>query len=816
MRKLLSLLTVMLSLFAGKTIAQVTIPESSTNENPKYYALKSYRSGNYMSVDENGVPNQSSTFTANCFWYFSGNTSSGMFTGQIGNYSYKDSETPYLFRNTNNAYSLTAEGLTWYVKANPYPADGPEGVVISSNINLGWNTCIDESSNTKLGVWNPSSNDWKGTTWIVSSVEDLYNEAMAEAKAVLNTKGQVGYPVDAAYEMLESTLNSFTTPNTPEDFLSFIQKRNEAIRVFNNSETNKIQNGYYRFICQNTSNNTYFATNSFGLFNNIPSNIIVRENDKNNPTLNSIWYLEATDENQTQFSFKNAATGEYLSNKGVSYENSTVFSTSNTPSNFKITYKYKIEDYGAGKIKISGDNITLFLNSNIDYPTNYWDGIGSVWTPIPISDEELNQYITDENISKLEAFYTSDKEIYGLNDYKPDLAQEEKATLESTKTYSEYTKYINAIKNTFGKIDENSYYYIISAYQPFKDQTERYIYTTTDDNIKWKKSAICDASMLWKFTYSPDANNPNGYNISSANLKANIITQGYNGTSFLSKNDNSITIEVSNATNAVPGSVLLRHYISGDKHTIALRGSLSGGNHDFASPTNTDDNLGITTVNLDDATHATQFLLVRAKTIALKTNKVTEGNWGTAYLPATIKLPEGAAAYYVSSTNSTNGNNEANLKKAEDGIIPAENGVLIYSDNADENGYITASIVYDNTTENFNKNLLQGSLTGTNVPENGYILTSKTSHGLGFYKINPDNSKIAGNKAYLIPQSGISQIQVFSFNFNGEDDTTTNIEDAGTNENASKVYYDLQGRRVLNPTKGIYITNDGKKVIFNK
>ena len=31
--------------------------------------------------------------------------------------------------------------------------------------------------------------------------------------------------------------------------------------------------------------------------------------------------------------------------------------------------------------------------------------------------------------------------------------------------------------------------------------------------------------------------------------------------------------------------------------------------------------------------------------------------------------------------------------------------------------------------------------------------------------------------------------------------------------NTPVYYYDLQGRRVLNPTKGLYITNTGRKVV---
>jgi hypothetical protein len=42
---------------------------------------------------------------------------------------------------------------------------------------------------------------------------------------------------------------------------------------------------------------------------------------------------------------------------------------------------------------------------------------------------------------------------------------------------------------------------------------------------------------------------------------------------------------------------------------------------------------------------------------------------------------------------------------------------------------------------------------------------------------------------------------------------TTSIEGATTTDNAQPAIYDLQGRRVENPTKGLYIVN-GKKVIY--
>ena len=49
----------------------------------------------------------------------------------------------------------------------------------------------------------------------------------------------------------------------------------------------------------------------------------------------------------------------------------------------------------------------------------------------------------------------------------------------------------------------------------------------------------------------------------------------------------------------------------------------------------------------------------------------------------------------------------------------------------------------------------------------------------------------------------------------GDDDETTDIESVTTDEEAkdNDVYYNLNGQRVSNPQKGVYIHN-GKKVII--
>ncbi len=117
-------------------------------------------------------------------------------------------------------------------------------------------------------------------------------------------------------------------------------------------------------------------------------------------------------------------------------------------------------------------------------------------------------------------------------------------------------------------------------------------------------------------------------------------------------------------------------------------------------------------------------------------------------------------------------------------------------------------------------NLLAGS--GDNTYEIGtqfadgdeytaYIFTKPEGKDLGFYLLDPSQgATLAAHKAFLaIPKTSAAPSFI---GFGG----TTGI-DATLNDNGQmindNVIYDLSGRRVMNPTKGLYIVN-GKKVVI--
>ena len=88
--------------------------------------------------------------------------------------------------------------------------------------------------------------------------------------------------------------------------------------------------------------------------------------------------------------------------------------------------------------------------------------------------------------------------------------------------------------------------------------------------------------------------------------------------------------------------------------------------------------------------------------------------------------------------------------------------------------------------------------------ENVYVLSVANSK-LGFYKFA--GTELKGFRAYYQTTGGGSSTRGFVLNFGG---TATGINAATLNGEGNA--YDLQGRRVQNAQKGVFIIN-GKKVV---
>ena len=155
----------------------------------------------------------------------------------------------------------------------------------------------------------------------------------------------------------------------------------------------------------------------------------------------------------------------------------------------------------------------------------------------------------------------------------------------------------------------------------------------------------------------------------------------------------------------------------------------------------------------------------------------------------------------ITAYTATDNGSSVKLTEIEGGQVPANTPVVLYkAGGATVNVPVIASAaeVGDNDLHVVG----EGGLTGVDV----YVLSKPSGYPVGFYLWDKTKTLNPG-KVYLQPQT-TSARQYLLF----DDQTTTAIESISVKADESAAY-DLQGRRVMQPTKGLYIVN-GKKVVI--
>lgn len=193
---------------------------------------------------------------------------------------------------------------------------------------------------------------------------------------------------------------------------------------------------------------------------------------------------------------------------------------------------------------------------------------------------------------------------------------------------------------------------------------------------------------------------------------------------------------------------------------------------------------------------------------------VSAAGYASLCLPFSVTLPQSGltAAYKVTAINRNN-NNEMNLESVGS-TIPAGEPVILQG----AAGNYTLTINADNGTKATNNILTGATVKRTGISEEYYALAKKTideTETVAFFRVSTTN--MPANKAYLLKKNIPAQAvnaAMFMFNFDGNGGEVTDINTATKAETESNVYYDLNGRRVLYPSHGIYVKGNGQKVFI--
>ena len=191
------------------------------------------------------------------------------------------------------------------------------------------------------------------------------------------------------------------------------------------------------------------------------------------------------------------------------------------------------------------------------------------------------------------------------------------------------------------------------------------------------------------------------------------------------------------------------------------------------------------------------------------TLNVTDAGMATMYLDYDVAIPDNPnllGVFYCENII----NHILYLKRLKE-TIPANCGVIVM---ANPGKFTFKETIM--STENVEQNMLTGTTVKVNTADiSGDVYTlgrGKNSGYMGFFKFT--GKTLPANKAYLVMNEDEEDDDVLVIDRNSYTDIfddATGLSGIVIKDNEKSVVYDLQGRRVENPTQGIYIVN-GKKM----
>ena len=184
---------------------------------------------------------------------------------------------------------------------------------------------------------------------------------------------------------------------------------------------------------------------------------------------------------------------------------------------------------------------------------------------------------------------------------------------------------------------------------------------------------------------------------------------------------------------------------------------------------------------------------------------ISEAGYASVGYPFAVQVPaeSGVKAYYASAAED----GVMTLEEYADGIIPAQSGAILVC----EGGKSDLRLAITTTTATYPDNKLVAATArriGFEADAN-YLMGVDSDSEVKF--LRAEITSVPANKAYLPAANITAPTYAVAFKLGGESTGIGAVEN-GTAE--QEQYFDLNGRRVLYPANGVFVTRSGKKVFI--
>lgn len=558
-------------------------------------------------------------------------------------------------------------------------------------------------------------------------------------------------------KVVSETNNSFNVAYTKGDNVPFTFSTDDNETWYT---INVRQAGYY-LVANSSNDNVASRTN--------PSNDQIFNGDADWKFVESNYGVKVA----------NKLTGKYL--KAVDSNNKTTFTTKDEATEF-VT----IQNGSGFSLKIPGTTHCIGDHCSANLGTWANDASQADGGSRFVVTDILKSLKSSIDAQVATAQTAADESLlghYSATEVAKIAADAEAAT--TIENYKAINEALQALTSTPATPDNNAYYQIINGNSISKSYISTENVTVGKDGKATEAKAIDRTTkndaivpQLWKF----ESNGEGGYKVINANT----------GRAFSAVS--AVAVGVTDVETAEAGAITLQQLDSkvnfilknGEHRLNAFEGDANTIVADYAGNHDTD--------------KGNWWKIKEVTTIPVA---IGESNYATVGFPFAVTIPEGVKAFIGTSTD----NASLELTEIEGGIIPANTGAIIYHEGA--------------TTANFEittggNTIANNKLSATTAKREGFeandtYVLAKDSEGKAAL-LKSELTTVPANKAFLAAtEVASSEGNALAFHFGG---TTTGVNSAVAGKTEGTQYFDLQGRRVLYPSNGIFVTNNGKKVFI--